>query len=189
MTLELRSAAFQDGMPIPVRYTGDGEDASPPLAWSSAPEGTQELALICEDPDAPRAEPFVHWVAFGISPHLMGLPENVGSESVQLEQGRNDFGKIGYGGPQPPEGHGVHDYHFKLYAIDRKLDLEPGATKAELLEAIGDSIIETAELVGTYERAGKGAGKKPAKGPRVVPRKPGTRPPRGGADRDRRTKP
>ncbi len=146
--MELTSPAFAPGAPIPRKYTGEGEDVSPPLVWSDPPEGTRELALICDDPDAPMPTPWVHWVAYKISPERRSLAEGA---QDGFRQGRNDFGRRSYGGPMPPRRHGVHHYHFKLYALDIELPNEE-LTKAELLERIEGHVLAEAELVGTYER-------------------------------------
>ena len=149
MTLALSSSAFQPGSRIPKRHTGEGEDASPPLAWTGVPAGTQELALICDDPDAPRPKPWVHWVLYGLPATLRELKES--HSGVGLE-GPNDSGDIGWGGPMPPPGHGVHRYYFRLYALNAKLNGSRGWSKERLLEAMKGRILETAELMGTYER-------------------------------------
>ena len=160
MKFELDSAAFDRGRPIPKRHTGDGRDVSPPLSWYAVPEGTQELALVCDDPDAPRDEPWVHWVIYKIPTAKTSLRENLPREG-RLEdpagvlQGVNSWGQTGYRGPAPPEGHGVHHYHFRLHALDAPLDVTSGLTKDELLQAMDGHIIGQAELVGTYERTGK----------------------------------
>src|SRR5690348_7136437 len=119
MSIRITSDAFQNDKPIPTKYTGDGEDVSPALAWTGHPAGTKELALICDDPDAPRAEPWIHWVIYKLPPTLTGLPENVPKDKKLAQpggalQGSNDFKKFGYGGPAPPRGHGVHHYRFHL---------------------------------------------------------------------------
>jgi Raf kinase inhibitor-like YbhB/YbcL family protein len=148
--LKMSSSAFEPGGRIPKKYTGEGPDLSPPLSWSGAPEGTAELALICDDPDAPRKEPWVHWVLYKISADRVSLQEGRPEGAIE---GRNDFGRHGYGGPMPPRGHGVHHYHFKLYALDQQLSInKPGATKAEILRAMEGHVIAQAELLGTYER-------------------------------------
>ena len=149
MTLALASPAFQPGARIPKRHTGEGADVSPPLEWTSLPSGTRELALICDDPDAPRPKPWVHWVLYGLPTTLGALKEG---EAAGVE-GSNDFGKVGYGGPMPPRGHGVHRYFFRLYALSAKLDSSPGWTKERLLAEMEGRILETAELIGTYERS------------------------------------
>lgn len=147
--LKITSPAFAQGGAIPTKYTGEGDDVSPPLEWSGVPEGTRQLALICHDPDAPLPHGFTHWVLYGIPPETQGLAE--GDDGGFLE-GQTDFGKAGYGGPMPPEGHGPHQYYFWLYALDTEVDAGPGLTGAELLSAIEDHVIEQARLVGTYER-------------------------------------
>ncbi|MBN2583664.1 MAG: YbhB/YbcL family Raf kinase inhibitor-like protein [Planctomycetes bacterium] len=153
----LTSTAFKDGKPIPVKYTGDGKNVSPPLAWAKPPEGTQQFALICDDPDAPRKDPWVHWVIYGLAADVSALPEALAT-GARLEkplaalQGKNSSGSTAYRGPAPPKGHGVHHYHFKLYALKSKLELKPGLTKEELLKAMKDHVLAEAELVGTYER-------------------------------------
>lgn len=149
MGFELKSPAFDRQAPIPRRHTGEGEDVSPALEWKGAPQGTKELALVCDDPDAPRPKPWVHWVLYGIPAATTGLAEGDEGDAVE---GKNDFGRPGYGGPMPPKGHGVHHYHFKLYALDAPAGLEPGATKEQLLAAIRGHVLAETELVGTYER-------------------------------------
>jgi Raf kinase inhibitor-like YbhB/YbcL family protein len=157
--MELTSSAFPSGSSIPVDYTGDGRDVSPPLMWDHVPQGTQELALLCDDPDAPSSEPWVHWLVYKIPATSMALPEGIGSRSGKssdgLRQGHNSWqsGKAtGYRGPAPPRGHGVHHYHFHLYALDKPLPLQAGATKAELLKAMQGHVLAEAELVATYQR-------------------------------------
>lgn len=151
-TMEITSTAFKDGEMIPSKYTCDGVNVSPPLAWQNSPRGVQSFALIADDPDAP-AGTWVHWVIFNIPDTVFSLPENVPPKET-LEngsiQGKNDFRKIGYGGPCPPNG--VHRYYFKLYALDTKLNLQPGATKAELLKAMEGHILAQAQLMGRYSR-------------------------------------
>jgi len=154
MAFELKSEAFTDGGYIPKKYTCDDMDISPPLKWSEPPEGTQSLALVCDDPDAPMGT-WVHWVLYGLSPEIRELPEGIPkSNNTNVgggRQGMNDFGRIGYGGPCPPWG-SAHRYFFKLYALDAIPDLPPGATKQELMRAIKDHIIEEARLIGLYRR-------------------------------------
>lgn len=147
--LKVTSSAFEPNGAIPTKYTGEGEDISPPLSWDGAPDGTQEFALVCDDPDAPMAEPFVHWVLYGIPKHRTSLPE--GTDGGGME-GKSSFDSQGYGGPMPPPGHGTHHYHFTVYALDTPLELSPGASKADLLDAMEGHILDQGELVGTYER-------------------------------------
>jgi Raf kinase inhibitor-like YbhB/YbcL family protein len=157
MALILHSDAFLDGRPIPRQYTEDGEDLSPPLSWSSPSDGTRELALIVDDPDAPRAEPWVHWVMYKIPADVRALTEGL-PKTPTLDvppvamQGKNSWGTDGYRGPAPPRGHGTHHYHFRLYAFDAPLAAAQGLDKAGLLRGMQGHILAEAELVGTYER-------------------------------------
>lgn len=157
--MKVDSWAFRDGDRIPLRHTADGGDVSPPLSWSDAPEDAEELALIVDDPDAPRAEPWVHWVLYHIPPDLEGLPAGIPRERTpaspaHVVQGANSFSddRIGYRGPAPPKGHGRHRYGFTLYALDTRLDLEPGASKEDVLAAMDGHVLATATLTGVYER-------------------------------------
>lgn len=157
MTLKIESPAFAAGAVIPARFTGDGEDVSPPLKWSGLPAGVKEVALVCDDPDAPTPQPWVHWVIYGIPATAAGLPENVDKSAspaapAGAAQGKNSWSKLGYGGPAPPPGHGVHHYHFKLYALDAALGLKPGLDKPQLLKAMKGHILAQGELMGTYQR-------------------------------------
>ncbi len=153
MTIELTSPAFEEGGTIPSKFTCVGEDVSPHLEWADVPEGTKSLALICDDPDAPIGT-WVHWVIYGIPAGTMSLAEGVPAdetvEGVAL-QGKNDFKRIGYGGPCPPPGK-PHRYFFKLYALDTELDLKPGATKKDLEKAMKDHILARGQLMGTFQR-------------------------------------
>ena len=159
MTIQVTSSAFAQGHAIPKKYTGDGEDVSPPLAWSNTPEKTKELALICDDPDAPNGT-WVHWVIYKIPADTKGLPEGVPRKSRLKEphgavQGKNSWPAseaIGYRGPMPPPGHGTHHYYFKLYALDATMTAEPGLDKKAVLEKINDHILAEGVLMGTYER-------------------------------------
>ncbi len=151
-SLELKSSAFLQNGAIPRKHTGEGEDVSPPLSWSHLPDGTKSLALICHDPDAPLVSPgsygFVHWVLYNIPASVSELPEGVQGYT----SGRNDFGHTRYGGPMPPERHGVHHYYFWLLALDRELDLPEGLSMWELLERVEPHVIGMNRLVGTYAR-------------------------------------
>lgn len=151
MAFELKSAAFENGGHIPKKYTCDGPDVSPPLSWTDPPEGTRSLALICDDRDAPVGS-WVHWVLFGLPPETRELTEGVPTQRTLPrggKQGRNDFRRIGYGGPCPPRGP-AHRYFFKLYALDAEPDLMPGATKREFVRAIEGHILAETELMGRY---------------------------------------
>ncbi len=150
---ELSSPGFAPNADIPRKYTCDGPDLSPPLRWTAPPPLTKGLALIADDPDAPGGS-WVHWVIYAIPADTRELPEGikkVGPLPSGARQGRNDFGKLGYGGPCPPKGP-AHRYSFKLYALDAAPSLKPGVTKADLLKAIEGHILVTAELVGRYGR-------------------------------------
>ena len=146
--IQLFSSAFADGASIPRVYTCDGDDVSPPLTWSGMPPGVQSLALIVDDPDAPRGT-WVHWVVYGLSPDLGNLPQD--ASEISAIDGTNDFGNTDYGGPCPPSGP-AHRYFFRLYALDSSLDLAQGATKSQLLNAMAGKIIAQRTLTGTYER-------------------------------------
>lgn len=151
--LVLTSPAFKPSGPIPVQYSCDGADISPQVEWTNLPAGTKSLALILDDPDAPRGT-FDHWIAYDIPSSLSGLGENFpeGGEVQGIRQGKNGMGMTGYGGPCPPPGNG-HHYHFKLYALDvASLGLPPGATKKQVEDKMAGHILEKAELVGVYKR-------------------------------------
>lgn len=155
--LRVTSSAFEQNQRIPVKHTGDDVDISPAIAWSGAPAGTKEFALIMDDPDAPRPEPWVHWLIYKIPAETARLEQNIPTDSKLNDptgalQGANSWDKYGYGGPLPPKGHGVHHYHFKVYALDAPLDVKPGLSKDELLKAMEGHVIGRGELIGTYER-------------------------------------
>jgi Raf kinase inhibitor-like YbhB/YbcL family protein len=145
--LELTSSAFDDGEPIPEKHTADGAGSSPPLRWEFVPEGTRTLALIVHDPDAPSGD-FIHWLAWNIDPESGGLDEGVPAPA----EGTHGFGGPGWAGPSPPEGHGPHRYFFELYALDTELDLEAGAAREQLEDAMEGHVLARAQLMGTYER-------------------------------------
>lgn len=152
--MKLESAAFRDGEPIPKAQARDGGDVSPPLSWSGVPAGTKAFALICDDPDAPRGT-WVHWVLFDLPAARTELPAGVAKGERPAPggaQGRNDFGDLGWGGPAPPRGHGVHHYEFRLSALDKSLGLPPGATKAQVEAAMRGHVLAQAKLTGTYRR-------------------------------------
>lgn len=160
MPLSIFSPAFADHAPIPVRYTCDGENISPPLGWSGVPPRTTSFALIVDDPDAPDpAAPkrtFVHWVLYDIPGSVRELEEGATRETLPdgTREGKNDAGRTGYTGPCPPIGR--HRYFFKLYALDTLFGDLGAPTKAELVRAMDGHVLERAELVGTYQR-GEGA--------------------------------
>ena len=153
MVLSLSSPIFPEGEKIPVKYTCDGQDISPPLMWGKPPPGTQAFALIMDDPDAPGGV-FTHWVIFNLPVDSRELPEAVTREN-QLEnkalQGMTGFGRVGYGGPCPPTGP-AHHYLFSLYALDQPLDLNAGASKRQVLDAMQGHILAQGQLTGIYQR-------------------------------------
>ena len=152
--MTLTSSAYSEGSPIPVQYTCDGANLSPPLNWADLPEAAQSLSLIADDPDAPDGT-FVHWVIYDIPATETGLAEglpNQGTLSNGARQGQNSFGNIGYDGPCPPPGDAPHRYFFKLSALDTVLNLVPGASKAEIENAMTGHILGETRLIGTYDR-------------------------------------
>jgi Raf kinase inhibitor-like YbhB/YbcL family protein len=152
--MKLFSPAFEEGGMIPPKYTCDSEDVSPPLEWADVPPAAKALALIVDDPDAPRGT-FVHWLIFDIPTSENGLTEGVGVPGPEAgggRQGRNGFGKLGYGGPCPPSG--THRYFFRLYALERPLDLRSGVGRDEVDRALrGGGVIAETQLMGRYQRA------------------------------------
>jgi len=157
MTLKVTSSAFQQGGAIPARYTCEGQDLSPPLAWSGMPGNAKTIAVIVDDPDAPDpAKPqrvYVHWVVYNIPAATTSLAENASKTGMPKGalQGKNDWGKAAYGGPCPPIGR--HRYYFKLYALDTELTGLKDASKADLERAMNGHVLDTGELIGTYQKA------------------------------------
>lgn len=154
MAMTLESRAFESGTRIPDRYTCMGDDISPPLAWSGAPAETRSFALLCDDPDAP-AGTWHHWAVFDIPADRSELQEAFPKEarSGSIRQAVNDFRRSGYGGPCPPQGHGIHHYRFRLLALDtERLDLQPYADCRGVAAAARRHVLEEAELIGTYSR-------------------------------------
>lgn len=152
--MQLTSSAFSDGATIPTQYTADGADVSPPLQWSGAPGNTRTFALVCEDPDAPRGT-WIHWVLYNLPAEATSLPENVPPQATLADgahQGKNDFGKLGYGGPSPPRGK-PHRYFFRLFALDDALSLPDKTTRSQLEHAMKGHIAATAQLMGKYGRS------------------------------------
>jgi Raf kinase inhibitor-like YbhB/YbcL family protein len=153
MTLSLSSTAFKEGDRIPVKYTCDGQGISPQLAWGEPPQQTQAFVLILDDPDAPGGT-FTHWVLFNLPASVRQLEEGIpGQAQLQngASQGKNDFGRIGYGGPCPPRGT-AHRYRFTLYALDKTLDSKPGASKKQIVDAMKGHILAQSQLMGIYQR-------------------------------------
>ena len=159
MAFEITSTSFAHRGEIPRKYTCEGTDVSPPLAWSAIPDGTKSLALIVDDPDAPDpAAPkmtWVHWVLYNIPPKTTGFPETVASRGLAAGtlEGKNDWRRTGYGGPCPPIGR--HRYFHKLYALDTVLPNLGEPTKADLEKAMKGHVLGRAELIGTYQKASK----------------------------------
>jgi Raf kinase inhibitor-like YbhB/YbcL family protein len=157
MSFTLTSSAFAQGTPIPSRYTCEGDDLSPPLRWEGVPEQTRSLVLIVDDPDAPDPKApqmtWVHWVLYNIAMDATGIPEGVTSASLPsgTEEGLNDWGRTGYGGPCPPIGR--HRYFHKLYALDTVLAGLHKPDKSQVEVAMSGHIIAAAELVGTYQKS------------------------------------
>lgn len=155
MAFTLSSTAFSGGGPIPTGHTCDGADGSPPLTWTGSPEGTASFALIVDDPDAPSGT-WVHWVLYDLPRTVTSLPADIPKTDAlprlgEARQGRNDFRRIGYGGPCPPRGP-AHHYHFKLYALDDVLGLPAGASEHDVVRAMEGHVLAAAELVATYAR-------------------------------------
>ena len=149
-SFRLRSAAFRNGDELDPSFTAAEEDAvAPPLEWSAPPEGTQELALVVEDPDAPSTEPFCHWLVWGLAPQRGKLLEGEAPPRV----GKNAFGNSEWLLPDPPTGQAAHDYVFQLFALDQPLALMPGATRDDLIGAMEGHVLAAAVLTGTYARS------------------------------------
>jgi Raf kinase inhibitor-like YbhB/YbcL family protein len=150
--MALVSPAFDQRGNIPKNHTGEGDDVSPSLSWSKVPDGTQSFALFCHDPDAPLVTPgaygFVHWLLYNIPASVTQLAEN----ETNFTCGSNNFGRSDYGGPMPPEGHGIHHYFFWVLALDSETALPPGLSLEEFLKAIEPNVIGMNRLVGTYAR-------------------------------------
>jgi Raf kinase inhibitor-like YbhB/YbcL family protein len=153
MPLTIKSTSFRDGEQVPRKYTGDGDNVSPPLSWSDLPPETRELALIVEDPDAKGPFPFVHWVVYKIGAALDSLPEGNSARALPagVAQGKNSFERVGYDGPAPPPGR-PHHYQFRLYALDHVLDLQAGLDKKAVLAAMEGHGLAEAVLTGVYQR-------------------------------------
>ncbi|WP_298423150.1 YbhB/YbcL family Raf kinase inhibitor-like protein [Rhodoblastus sp.] len=152
--MKLSSSAFRDGEDIPKRFTCEGENLSPPLAWTGAPAATRSFAVLCDDPDAPRGT-WRHWAVYDLPADCAALAEGAGNRGRrrELAQGVNDFGEDGYGGPCPPHGHGTHHYHFRVLALSTaSLNLRAEATCHEVEQALNGNILAHATLVGLYRR-------------------------------------
>lgn len=146
--ISVTSKAFSSGGAIPVDYSCDGADKSPPLTWSAPPEGTKSLGIIVDDPDAPSGD-FTHWIAYDIPPTTVSLPEGVDSATLGGEEGTNSFGRVGYGGPCPPR-HEMHPYYFHVFALNAPLGLKPGATREAVDAAMTHRVLAEGFLMGTF---------------------------------------
>jgi Raf kinase inhibitor-like YbhB/YbcL family protein len=147
--IELRSLSFGDHQPIPTRHAKDHENLSPALEWSGVPAEAAELAVLCEDPDAPGGT-FIHWVLAGLQPTATGLAE--GEHPAAAVEGRNDFGEEGYSGPMPPVGGGPHRYVFWVFAASAPLGLTGAPSAGDLRRALEDKELASGTLIGTYQR-------------------------------------
>jgi Raf kinase inhibitor-like YbhB/YbcL family protein len=152
-SLEVKSPAFADGTPIPVRYTADGDGISPPLQWSGVPDEAASLVLLVEDPDSPTPRPMVHAIAWGITSGRSQLPEGALSDpDHRLQVGRNSLFGRGYTPPDPPPGHGPHRYEFELFALDYDPPLGSAPGRNEVLAALRGHVLARGALTGIYER-------------------------------------
>jgi hypothetical protein len=149
----LSISAFGNGDAIPGQYTCEGKDISPSLIWDNVPENTKSFVLTCVDPDAPMGD-WIHWIVWDIPPDWKSLPENIqGTDKDQFVQGTNSWGRIGYGGPCPPHGHGAHRYYFTIYALDKpSLELTSEVRLPGLKDKLADHILGQALIMGRYER-------------------------------------
>ncbi|WP_394848406.1 YbhB/YbcL family Raf kinase inhibitor-like protein [Pendulispora brunnea] len=147
--IDVTTSSFLSHGPIPTKYTADGLGLSPPIRWGNVPERTRSLVLICEDPDAPLPKPFVHWLVHSIAPDIREIPE--GSMTVGMV-GLNTRRKMGYTPPSPPPGHGLHHYHFQLYALDYAPELSSHADREDVVRAMESHVLASGRLIGTYER-------------------------------------
>jgi len=147
-SLRVESPDIRAGARIPDRHASkpEGENVAPKIKWSGAPSATNQFAVIVDDPDAPAARPFAHWLVWGIAGTASGLP------APGVVEGKNDFGNLGWGGPRPPQGDGDHHYRFRAFALDAPIRLAPGASRTQLLDAIQGHVLAEGELVGTYSR-------------------------------------
>ncbi|MFZ5890672.1 MAG: YbhB/YbcL family Raf kinase inhibitor-like protein [Myxococcota bacterium] len=145
---QLFSAEWREGQPLPTRSTADGDGSPPPLTWDRVPGEPRSFVLICEDPDAPKPTPFVHWLVYGIPGHVRDLDANVS----EFREGLNGRNERGFRPAAPPPGSGPHRYYFQLFALDNEITLLPGSDREALLEAMAGHVTAWAEIVGTYAR-------------------------------------
>ncbi|HVX85595.1 MAG TPA: YbhB/YbcL family Raf kinase inhibitor-like protein [Phycisphaerae bacterium] len=159
--ITVESPAFGNGGAMGKKYTQEGENVSPPLTWKGVPANAAEVVLVVEDPDAPHPQPVLHWMAYRIPPEVTELKEGVSTwpeipvgvgPGKMMRQGANVSKKVGYTGPMPPVGHGVHHYHFQVFAVDRVLNVSESPEREQLIAAMKGHVVAQGELVGTYER-------------------------------------
>jgi len=153
--LDVTSPAAEPGTPIPDTYTAFGKNTSPPIQWDGAPATTRAYVVIMEDPDAPGPTPKLHWLAYNIPGTLKGLNHNIRNSGepknpLGMRQGVNAFGGIGYIGPHPPVGDPPHHFHFEVFALDRALDVKPGASLEKVIAAMNERVVAEGEVVGTF---------------------------------------
>ncbi len=151
--IRVTTRLFPDGGPIPHRCAGEA-GLAPELCWSGVPRDAREIVVLCEDPDAPIAKPFVHWVLYGIAPSWVSLSEGIAPGAALSEgavQGENSLGRKGFTGPKPPRGHGVHHYHFQVFALDSMLALGTAADRDAVVRVMKGHVLASGEVVGTYE--------------------------------------
>lgn len=155
--MDVEADPFEDNHPVPVRYTGEGDNLSPGMRWIDVPRGVKSFAIICEDPDAPTPEPFVHWLAYNIPADSRSLSEGVTTDNsvhfpLPLLQGRNSTLKTGYTGPMPPKGDVEHRYFFQVFALDTVLPLEGGEGRGAVVGAMRGHVLAKGGTVGTFKR-------------------------------------
>lgn len=148
-TIDVTSSAFTDGGSLPLTFTADGAGVAPPIAWRNVPESTRSLVLIAEDPDAPFPNPFVHWLVYS----LPVTTSSVTSSPPGGREGKNSMLESGYAPASPPAGHGIHHYHFQVFALDIALELGDAAGRSALIDAMRNHVIAWGEIVATYERS------------------------------------
>jgi Raf kinase inhibitor-like YbhB/YbcL family protein len=148
-SIEVHSIAFNDDTDLPISCTADGVGAPPPLAWHGAPEAAKSMVVICEDPDAPALEPFLHWLVYG----MPGVAQELDAQSQHIYRlGKNSRDQVGFTPAAPPAGHGVHHYHFQVFALDTAIELSAAAERDAVIDAMKGHVLGWGELVGTYQR-------------------------------------
>ena len=148
-SIEVHSIAFNDGTSLPISCTADGVGAPPPLSWHGTPESAESVVVICEDPDAPALEPFLHWLVYG----MPGVTQDVDAQSQHIYRlGKNSRDQVGFTPAAPPAGHGVHNYHFQVFALDAAIELSAGAERGDVIDLMLGHVLGWGELVGNYQR-------------------------------------